>query len=266
MRQGLEANGHFQTALMDWAMILEMFQRTPRARVIGIVLQALDVTPHMRRLVLGGPEIAAWLATAGINGPAAWVKVFCPERDPRVYTIRRVNMNAATLEIDFMLRDNDTDSGSISEWARRARCGDLVGIAGPRCGAFSLLPESRWVWLAADATALPAAQTILASLPSRTQAHALLVVDACEDQQDMESAAPLRVEWRYTHQSAGAFDVSDAVMRGIDSLDGPGQVWLAGESDWVHGWKSYWFSARLLDARRMSAEGYWRRGEQDYRD
>jgi NADPH-dependent ferric siderophore reductase len=192
MRQGLEANGYFQTALMDWAMSLEMFQRTLRARVIGIVLQALDVTPHMRRLALGGPEIAAWLATAGSNG-AAWVKVFCPERDPRAYTIRRVNMNAATQEIDFMLRDSDAGSGSISEWARSARCGDLVGIAGPRCGAFSLLPESRWVWLAADATALPAAQTILASLPSRKQAHALLVVDACEDQQDMESAAPLQV-------------------------------------------------------------------------
>lgn len=117
---------------MDQVMCNEIFRRTPGTRVAAIVLQVLGVTPHMQRLVMGGPEIAAWLATDGTETPAAWIKGFPPDCDPRAYTLRSVNMRATTIEIDFFLR-NDAEPGTVSDWARRDIADVIAGQGSCGC-------------------------------------------------------------------------------------------------------------------------------------
>ncbi|KFG94235.1 hypothetical protein GQ56_0127385 [Burkholderia paludis] len=247
-------------------MDLQFLRRSPRARISAIVLDALDITPHMRRLVLGGPDLAAWLESDGVRSPAAWVKVFPPDRAGRAYTIRRVDAAAGTLDIDFVLHGDAGDGGTVSAWARAARRGDQVDIAGPRNGGFALLPDSRWVWLAADASALPAALSILESLPAETYAAGLFVVHDASDHQVVRSDADLTILWRHDLDRAESLRASDDAIATIDALGGPGQVWVAGEAEWVKSWRAYWLERRFLDRQRLSCKGYWKVGAADHRD
>jgi NADPH-dependent ferric siderophore reductase len=237
-----------------------------RSRVSVTVLRTVTLTPHMRRLVFGGPDLTEWLKTDGVQEPAAWVKVFPAGRYGRAYTIRRIDSDAGTVEIDFVLHGDESDSGSVSDWARMAQCGDQAEIAGPKSGGFRLLADSQWLWMAADASALPAALSILESLPYGIHTNALIVQRDTTHRQPVRSSSMLHMDWRPGHQLAQRLNPDDPLLIAIDELKGPGQVWVAGELDWVKSWRLFWSSERRLEAQRIAAKGYWKEGERDHRD
>ncbi|MDR1888578.1 MAG: siderophore-interacting protein [Zoogloeaceae bacterium] len=226
------------------------------SRVNAVVLQAFNITPRMRRLVLGGPEIAAWLGNnEDARVPASCVKVTPEGRSTRVYTIRRIDEAEATLHIDFALHGNGEDSGTVSDWARFAKPGDRVDIHGPRKVGYHLFPDSKWLWLAADVTALPAAQSIMESLPQGIDVHGLFAVHDSEEQQAIQSAANLHINWVYAQSSP-----KDCGPDKLPDARTPGQVLIAGESDWVKSWRAFWLNERQIESRRVDAKGYWKRG------
>lgn len=231
-----------------------------------IVIRAQTITPHMRRLVLGGPELTAWLSTPGIVEPAAWVKVFPPGLPGRAYTLRSIDLEQSTLTLDFVLHGSAVGHGTVSSWARQARPGDALHIAGPRSGGFALLPESTWLWIGADASALPAAMRIIEHLPKGFHVRAFLAVDGTRDRQTIVAAARLHVRWRTSAQQPESMAEGNKTMQDIGLLSGPGQVWIAGEARWVKRWRSYWIDAMRLEPSRISSKGYWKLGEIDYRD
>ncbi|WAC74147.1 SIP domain-containing protein [Roseateles sp. SL47] len=47
---------------------------------------------------------------------------------------------------------------------------------------------------------------------------------------------------------------------------GPGYLWIAGESGAVRTLPSHGLQERELEQHRVSATGYWKAGEADYRD
>ena len=234
-------------------------QRFPQLRrdVPCIVLRALDLTLDMRRLALGGPELSAWLAHPGVDQPGAWVKVFPPGVPGRAYTLRTVNFETSTVEIDFVLHGDDP--GTVSEWARRARPGDAVSIAGPRDGGFALQPDTRWVWIAADASAWPAASRIIESLPSGIQ------VLGARHPADGHHAWPAIASPHVPQWSASSVPPAADVLPAAPPA-GPGQVWLAGQASWVKAWRTHWLQRMAMDAARISAKGYWKTGEQNYKE
>ena len=236
--------------------------RVSRVRVRAIVLQNFALTPRMRRLVLGGPDLAAWLASDGVHAPAAWVKLFPPGREGRAYTISSVDDQANTLSLDCVLHGDGHDHGTVSDWVRRAQGGEQVELSGPRNGGFYLLPDARWLWLGADASALPAAQSILGSLPSGIEVHAMLQVHDDAERQPLDSTAQLNVVW---HRSPAVADFAGRPPLPMRQRCGPGQVWLAGEAFWVKNWKNYWLEQEGLERHRLSAKGYWQIGERDHR-
>ncbi|GAB2477600.1 hypothetical protein GCM10027082_30960 [Comamonas humi] len=148
----------------------EMVQKPRTARAVGVVQAVHSITPHMRRITVGGSGIAEFLHMEGIDEAAAWVKVFLPSGEGRAYTVRSVDFQAGTLDLDFVLHGTGPDSGPASAWAwaSQASVGEPVGIAGPRSGGFLLPGNARWVMLAGDATALPAIQSIASCLPAST--------------------------------------------------------------------------------------------------
>lgn len=229
----------------------------PRRDVPCIVLRAREVARDMRRLTLGGPELSAWLARPGVDQPGAWVKVFPPGVPGRAYTLRAIDFDASTVEIDFVMHD-DT-AGTVSAWARRARPGDAVAIAGPRDGGFTLQADARWVWLGADASAWPAACRIIEALPSGIQVVGVRH-PAGEDADWPAIASAHTPQWA-AHSEPPGQDEAPAL-----APDGPGQVWLAGQAGWVKAWRAHWLRRLRFDPARVSAKGYWKAGEQDYRE
>ncbi|MDR1350585.1 MAG: siderophore-interacting protein [Zoogloeaceae bacterium] len=238
-----------------------------RSQVRATVLRAENITPRMRRLALGGVAIADWLQAnaASVNKPAAWVKVTLDGRSGRGYTLRRVDTEVGVIDLDFVLHGEGEGKGTVSDWARLTRPGDAVEIQGPRNGGFQLFADSRWFWLAADATALPAVARILEVLPANIEAHVFLVIHDSAERQPLNSLARLQVEWGYS--TVPQRDCIPAVRPLTQSPDlaMPGQVWIAGEADWVKSWRAFWLNERHQDRRYVNAKGYWKAGERGHR-
>jgi NADPH-dependent ferric siderophore reductase len=234
--------------------------RPSRPQARAIVLRSASITPRMRRLTLGGPDVAAWLKSDGVESPAAWVKLRPDGRDGRGYTIRQIDKREGTIDIDFALHYDGPDNGTVSDWARLARPGNQLDIQGPRDGGFRLLPDSKWIWLAADACALPAAQAIMESLPAGVEVHALFVVHDSDEQQPVQSSADPHITWEYSSAPRKYCRPIGRSLADLPGVDSPGQVWMAGEADWVKSWRQFWQDERHLERGRVSAKGYWKEG------
>ncbi|WP_261499507.1 siderophore-interacting protein [Acidovorax bellezanensis] len=218
----------------------------------------------MRRITVGGSEVAALLQADGIEAPAAWLKVFLPSGEGRAYTISGIDHQARTLDLDFVLHGVDATSGPASAWASQAHAGERIGIAGPRSGGFALPEDACWTMLAGDATALPAIQAIARSLPAGLKAKVYVEMPQAVDQQAIASAASLRVQWLTVRAAPGMALHQHLMYRPLPP--GPGYLWIAGESAAVRALRMHYLQERQFERHRVSAKGYWKAGEADHRD
>lgn len=248
-------------------MSIDVHPPLRRVRTQAHVLAADDLTPLMRRLTFGGSTLRPLIDVDGIDAAATWVKVFVSGREGRAYTVRNIDRGTGILDIDFVLHGNDGDDGSVSAWARFAQPGEVVSIAGPRDGGFSLQPDAHWVWLAGDASALPAVQSILERLPSGISAHVHIEVEDEAERQQLRTPAFLYETWHYsTPPSDKQGQNLASILSNLRYPEGPGQVWIAGEASAVKTIRLHWLQNRGLDRRCVSAKGYWKTGEKDHRD
>lgn len=238
--------------------------RPQTTRALAQVVAAQTLTPHMRRITVGGPDVAALLQAEGMDAPAAWVKVFLPCGAGRAYTISGLDHQAGTLDLDFVLHGADAASGPAAAWASQARVGERLGIAGPRGGGFALPADARWLLLAGDATALPAIQAIARKLPAGLRTKVYVEMPHAADQQAMASSAALRVEWLAARAAHGVALYQHLMYRPLPP--GPGYLWIAGESAAVRALRVHYLQERGLERHRVSAKGYWKAGEADHRD
>ena len=256
-------------------------RQRPKPRLVQ-VRDISYLTPHMVRIRVGGDELSEFPTT----GPAEHIKVFLPapgqdrpvlpvqgpdgpEYPPdqdrptiRTYTPRRYHPDTLELDIDFLLHGD----GPASNWATRARVGDVIGVAGPR-GAYQPDPAADWVLLAGDDTALPAIGTILEALPPSARAKVLVEVRDAAEEQPLESAARVDVRWLHRGEADGSAGrlLEDAVRR-EDLPDGDGRVWVACEAQVMRSIKRHLVDDRGLDRSALVTRGYWRYGEANHPD
>lgn len=242
----------------------EIDHKPRTARALGVVQAVHSITPHMRRITVGGEEIAEFLQVEGVDEPAAWVKVFLPSGEGRAYTIRSVDFKAGTLDLDFVLHGAGSGSGPASEWAYRALIGEHIPIAGPRSGGFLLPDNTQWVMLAGDATALPGIQSIASRLPASINAKVYVEVLSPSEHQPIDSLARLRVQWINAQPEPGLSLCQALLHRPLPT--GPGYIWIAGESAAIRTLKHHYFQERELPRHGVSAKGYWKSGAVDHRE
>lgn len=235
---------------------MEATNRTMRA---CIVKEASDIGPGMRRLVVVGNALEPLFADPGIKEPGAWLKLFPPGVPGRAYTIRSVDVPARTITLDFVIHGEQP--GTVSTWARNAQPGDELEVAGPRSGGFVLRPSTKWIWIGADASALPAAINIVESLPQSLSTRAVFTVINDIEPHPLADHVSADIRWLDASQAPTLIGAEDACLD-----RSAGQVWLAGEASWIKAWKSYWISTVGLEPRQVVAKGYWKAGELDYRD
>nr|CEL18342.1 iron-chelator utilization protein [Kibdelosporangium sp. MJ126-NF4]CTQ97827.1 iron-chelator utilization protein [Kibdelosporangium sp. MJ126-NF4] len=254
----------------DFADRVAEHQRSGRGAVrfaypIGVCTAPLvaheELTPHMLRLTLRGDELTRFHSYQADDH----IKIVFPDEDgtwrpptrndnqmldwphpvPRTrdYTVRR--HSGDTLVLDVVLHDG----GIAAEWARSARVGDAVTVAGPPGGKAFPYAHDHYV-LAVDPTGLPAAARWLEDAPPGPTVH--LVVEA--DHPD-EHGYPLPerdgVEVIPLIRTGGTSTLADTVFE----LDVPADTFLfaAGEANDIkplRGWPK----------DMASITGYWKRG------
>ncbi|MDB5826570.1 MAG: FAD-binding protein [Variovorax sp.] len=233
------------------------------------------VTPHLIRVTVGGDALAGFtspgfddhakiffpdastgeliLPTAGPDGP-----IWADGRKPtmRDYTPGRFDAGAGTLELDFALHD----AGPATQWAERAKPGDVLGIGGPR-GSFIVPTDFDWHLLVGDDTALPAIARRLGELPRDARVIVLAEVDGPEDQIAFETHADLTVQW--VHRDGAAPGTSTLLLDTLHGLTFPAgdfHAWVACESLAAKTLRAHLVGERGANPKWIRASGYWRKG------
>ncbi|MFC8724643.1 SIP domain-containing protein [Streptomyces bacillaris] len=249
------------------------------------VLRVADVTPGMRRVTLGGPQLHAFHRD-GLDLPALrtegfddHVKFFFAEGDePPVlpgqnvsslewpvdarplakdYTPVRYDPGAGEIDFDFVRHEG----GVASSWAQRVKPGEVTWIAGPKMSHGH--PEGvDWLLVVGDETALPAIARWLAEMPAGTRARVFIEVGEESHRQELPTDADAVVTWLSRDGApAGTTDLLEQAVRSMEWLPGSVYVWAAGEAVTLKGIRRHVSVDRQVPRERMDFTGYWRRAE-----
>lgn len=249
-----------------------------RVEVVG----ARDVTPRMRRITLGGPEMAAFERDGLAHGPFHspgfddHVKVLfaedgdvekvlpvqlaegiewtqAPGRQARDYTPRRVANGE--VDLDFVLHG----AGPAVAWARAAQPGDALWIVGPKSSI--VVPDDLdWVLLVGDETALPAIGRFFDERPTDAPAHAVITIGASTARQELALREGDTLSWVVAPPTDR--DALETAVRAAIPADGDGFAWAGAESRTLLPLRRFFSRERGLAKTRMNLTGYWHADEE----
>lgn len=233
------------------------------------VLRVENITPHMRRVVLGGndfddfPDHHESANFKLLMAPPGMAEVPLPPVAAggvkplvRTYTLRHFDRAAGEVWVDFMLH---AAHGPASSWALNATPGDKVGFAGPGKPKFVDF-SADWFLLAGDMSALPAIAANIERLPATARGYVVLDVLDDADRQALPFPAAMEVIWRVNkHPEAGAAGWVDRVTS-LAWLEGSPTVWVAGETGAVRAIRRRLMAEHLIERDRFYTSGYWQIG------
>ncbi|MFG2587000.1 siderophore-interacting protein [Streptomyces sp. NPDC048438] len=242
------------------------------------VVRTAMVGAGLLRVTLGGKGTEGFEAHA----PDEHVKLLFPDSDgtlrlpepngtmlrwagsvlrSRQYTVRRYDPVSGEIDIDIALHDG----GLASDWAREARPGAVMHLAGPPGGLIVPHSYDRYL-LAGDITALPAIARRLEELPRSAKGWAF--VEVPDAAQEIELSAPEGVEVRWLHRDDRTAVADEAFVRAVTSVTVPeGErvyVWVAGEAGQIKPLRRWVRDELGLDRADHDITGYWKRGVADF--
>lgn len=248
------------------------------------VLTVEDVTPGMRRVVLGGPSLerhvrdGVELPPVRSNGfdddikllpvdPSTGALPFEVPRNldngtvdwpagsfqySRTYTVRRFDEAAGELVVDFAAHKG----GLASDWAYSVQPGEKILVAGPKHSS-SLPIGADWMLVAGDETALPAIAHCLEELPADMPATVVVEVAEPSHRQELKSAADVDITWLYRSDADGRSRLVETVQ-GAQWRPGQPYLWVAGEASTIKPLRRWAKQDREIDKQFVEIAGYWR--------
>jgi NADPH-dependent ferric siderophore reductase len=237
------------------------------------VLRVVDLTPRMRRITLGGPELAGFTSL----GTDDHVKLLFPQNAAehaaletlvlgsgkdngpmpamRDYTPRRYDQDTLELDIDFVLHGD----GPAATWAEHAKPGQFLHIAGPR-GSMIVPDIFDSYLLIGDETALPAIARRLEGLAANRRALVIVEVENGAEQQRLESAAQINVIW--VLREGGKNNLLTTVKQ-LQVPSGNLYAWVATETKVSRQIRRMLLDEHGLNEQFVKAVGYWRLDQSD---
>ncbi|MEM8620112.1 MAG: siderophore-interacting protein [Actinomycetota bacterium] len=244
----------------------------------GIVESAEWLTPSMRRIVLGGPGLAAFTPTEhtdqyvnalfvpdGATYEAPFdvdeARTQDPEHRPRGrrYTVRRWDDTTRQLTLDFVAHG---DVGYAGRWAQRAAPGDALQVLGPG-GGYAPHPHADWHLLAGDESALPAIAASLESMTPSSTAAVFIVVDGPDHEIELDGPEATTISWLHRNGSASPADLLVDAIRAFSFPPGSPQLFVHGEAGETRAVRQHLLSDRGLARDGASISPYWRRHHTD---
>jgi NADPH-dependent ferric siderophore reductase len=210
----------------------------------AVVLRRDPVSDHLVRLVLGGDGLAGFEST-GV--PDEWVGLVVPGQfQSRYYTVR--SWDGRELILDVVVHE----VGLVTEWASRD-CVDETVVVTAAAGSFDPPPDSQWLWLVGDLTALPA----MARIAEETSLN-LRIWAEVPDEPGLTDYLPDddRVTW-LRPPALESSALAEAVA-GLDWPTEPGYFWMAGESAQMRQIRTHLKRDRGLPNSAYDVMGYWR--------
>ena len=231
-----------------------------------------ELTPRMRRVVLGGPELDG----LRVDEPAASVRLLLPppghdrivmpawtgnqfelptgERAPiRTFTPRHLDPVRNELTLDIVVHD----VGAAIDWVRSAAPGDAVAVSGTGRG-YEIDTEASSYLLAGDESAIPAIDQLLETMPRAMPIDVHVEITDPEARLELHANPNATVTW---HLKRSDHDHGATLTTAIESLDTlPDALWIAGEAAAVQRLRKHLFGTRGLPRSAATVRGYWKHG------
>ncbi|MCR8669882.1 siderophore-interacting protein [Agrococcus sp. HG114] len=242
------------------------------------VLESQQLSPHVRRVTLGGDEVSA-MTPQGYDqwfrffmrrdgqdelrvptSPATWFPQYLAMREQqrpwvRNYTVRDFRLEAGELDIDFVCHE---DPGPGAAWAMAAQRGERAVLLDE-----GLLYNDDGlegaVLVVGDESALPAIAGICGSLDEGSRGVAVIEVGHRDDIQRFDRPAGVDVRW-VERGAARAGDSALEELRGLSIDAGLGYAYSAGEQRLATGTRRHLVRERAVDKSRITFTGYWKLG------
>ncbi|MBU2887437.1 siderophore-interacting protein [Gilvimarinus agarilyticus] len=216
-----------------------------------------QVSPHMRRVTLGGQALEAFPA----DQASAYVKLLFPQTGSsplmRTYTVSA--QRTGEIDIDFVLHDAP---GPAAQWASTAQPGSRLSLAGP--GPKKLINHNAdWFLLAGDMTALPALHVNLAQLPAHAQGYAVIEVPCNDDIQPLTHPPGLEVHWLINPTPDPEGNPLLNKVATLPWLPGKVAVWAACEFNSMRALRQYFKHQREIEKTHLYLSSYWKLGDNE---
>lgn len=243
-----------------------------------------NVTPRMRRIRFEGENLARYDAFGGmhlrllfptaenpdpvwpISGPNGLPSWPDEARRPaaRVYTIRRLDVEAGWMDIDFVVHGDGDDhhgaDGIGAAFAVAAKPGDEIGMIGPLGRP---VRDADWFVIGCDETGLPAASRLLERMKPETRGVAFIEVADEAERQEISHPEGVSLTWIYRN-GVPAGDHRELVET-VSRIDWPSDHdcygWFAAEHEPARQLRDHWRKTLSYGRDRTLVAGYWRRGE-----
>lgn len=234
-----------------------MVKPARRALLQAQVLRTTQISPHFRRVTVGGGDIDRFTAM----GFDQWFRLFLPTGDVaaldrippkahetlgylrylamsdrplmRNYSVRAhraLSTHGPQIDIDFVVHGpTDDPTRSAAAWATHCAPGDRLAMIDEGVG-FNPERGVDDVLLVADETGLPALSGILASLPASARGRAVCEVPSVEDRLELD--APEGIDLRYLVRDHDT-PVGEPALAALADAPASGHAWLAGEQGLV---------------------------------
>lgn len=219
------------------------------------VLATRDVTPHMRRITLGGTGMTSFPE----DQASAYIKLIFPtpgDARPlmRTYTVR--HHRDTEIDVDFVIHET---AGPASQWALDTRPGDRILIGGP--GPKKLVNEQAdWFLLVGDMTALPAISVNLGLLPADARGYAVIEVLDRADIQDLDKPDNLELVWAVNAEPDPDGQVLLNRVKQLDWLPGQPAVWAACEFQSMRALRAFFKQDKQVAKSHLYVSSYWKMG------
>ncbi|PTW61078.1 NADPH-dependent ferric siderophore reductase [Breoghania corrubedonensis] len=213
---------------------------------------------HIRLLFPPEPGGEYGWPVMGEDGRPAWPEGL-PKPIARVYTIRRIDVEAGWLDVDMVLHEGDGFPGA--GFAMSAKPGDEIGITGPGGGTYG---QARRYLIAGDETALPAIARILEELPENATVTAVIEIPDAAEEQELASKADVELTW--VHRNGVAAGSSDLLEQAVKAVDWPTNapdsfVWVGCEHATFRKLRAYFRKEKQMPRENHMIVAYWRRGQ-----
>ena len=234
--------------------------RSPRPSIDLTVVATEWLTPHLVRVTLGGPGFAQFEDRPETD---KYVKLMFTDADSlivtRTYTVRHVDAESQTLDIDFVVHG---DEGLAGPWAAAAEPGSTLRLMGPG-GGYAPRPDAEWYLFLGDLSAVPAIAAALEALPADAVGVVHIQVDADDAILDLEAPDGFELHWVVDPQLE-IETLADRV-RSMPWADGDVDVFAHGERESMKALRRALFEERGLERGQVSLSGYWERGRTEDR-
>ncbi|MBO3096507.1 siderophore-interacting protein [Cellulomonas dongxiuzhuiae] len=254
------------------------------APVLAEVVRTARLTPHLVRVVLGGPGLDAFATPPCAD---SYVKLGflpagalddCPSAPDgrvdlpalqatlpagvqvrqRAYTVRTWDDATRELTLDVVVHG---DEGLAGPWAAAAQPGDRVLVHGPG-GAWDPRTDVDAHLLVGDASALPAVAVALERLPADAVGAAFVEVHGPDDELDLTGPAGVEVHWLHHGERPVGSTLPDAVRAWPWPVGRVG-AFVHGEAGAVKELRAHLRVDHRVARGDLSISGYWRLGADD---